>query len=310
MAKLPVNKWIKEIRDLLRCQTLEECYSEYQFNLHTIDLINKGLRFLKIENLPDEIDTRVFLYLIFFRGRLLFFKDDTKGYFCLPYVRKGGINAYGRQVEASPVALGNMGNELNNKTYTINENCVEIRANDIGIAPVLYAIYYGEKISNLYDLRDNTNNWLKFPVILKSSGDVDKDKKNAIVLKSIFEEEGMKFPVISDAFNGLELFNIKQQYFGMEIQEQIKCVQNDYYEFLGVAHHEEKKERLTNDEVATNQQENDLNTAKMVDCLRESFDKVNKMFGLNIKVSVNKNANIMNDTNIESTLASKGGYNG
>ena len=72
-----------------------------------------------------------------------------------------------------------MGNELNNKTYTINENCVEIRANDIGIAPVLYAIYYGEKISNLYDLRDNTNNWLKFPVILKSSGDVDKDKKNA-----------------------------------------------------------------------------------------------------------------------------------
>ena len=48
----------------------------------------------------------------------------------------------------------------------------------------------------------------------------------------------------------------------------------------------------------------------MVDCLRESFDKVNKMFGLNIKVSVNKNANVMNDTNIESTLASKGGYNG
>lgn len=85
---------------------------------------------------------------------------------------------------------------------------------------------------------------------------------------------------------------------------------NDYYEFLGVAHHEEKKERLTNDEVATNQQENDLNTAKMVDCLRESFDKVNKMFGLNIKVSVNKNANVMNDTDIDSTLASKGGYNG
>lgn len=306
MVKGMTNKWAEEIQRLLACNTIEECNSIAQQDLHTLDLINKGLRLLKWHNLPPEIDPRILSFNLFFKGKVIWFKSETLGLFALPTVLKGGLNAYGRFTQASPIALGNDSANLNNLTFTIDEDCVIMRDNDLGVPPLLYACYYGEKLSKLYDARDNNNLWLTLPIILKSSKDPDKDKKNGLVVKSIISDRGVKLPCITDAFNDLTLLDLKPQYFGGELQEQIKVIKNDYYEYLGVDHHEEKKERLTTEEVIRNTVENSLNVSKRLDCIKESVEKVNKMFGLNISVELNDSVSATESVETSTLISSKG----
>ena len=98
--------------------------------------------------------------------------------------------------------------------------------------PLLYAVYYGKKITETLGTIDNNNTWLKFPIVLKSSGDIDKDKKNSLVLKEIFDQQGIKMPVITNCFDNIELMNLKPQYFGLELFEQLKQWKNLYYEYF------------------------------------------------------------------------------
>lgn len=304
------NKLLNEISKVLcdKDLTLNEVYSMWQDDLNVLDMINKGLTMIKFENLPTGIDGRILAMNLFFKGKVVAFKHDTLGNFMLPFVRTGGVNAYGVMTHVKPIALGDY-NSVLEKELEENEDCVIIRINELEVAPALYAIYYGRKISDTLDLIDNTNQWLNFPVIIKSTGDPDKDKKNALVVKEMLGGRGCKYPVITDAFQGIELLNLKPQYFGLELFEQLKNWKNLYYEFLGVNHHEEKKERLTNDEVAHNNEEANLNTQKILKPLKECIDKANKLFGWNIKVSLNTQDTGLYDTKILTwaTSANMGG---
>lgn len=283
------NKLLQELVNVIGSpeSTTGEIYSMYQNDMNVLDMINKGLVMIKFDNLPAGIDERILMMQLFFKGKVVAFQDDTLGNFILPFVREGGINAYGVMTHLRPIAYGEQSNELNQKTLEDGVNCTVLRINELEIPPLMYAVYYGGKITETLDLIDNNNMWLKFPILIKSTGDIDKDKKNALVIKEILGQKGMKFPVITSAFDGLETINIKPQYFGTELFEQLKNWKNLYYEFLGVNHHEEKKERLTNDEVANNSEESNLNAQKILKPLKSCIEKANKMFGWNIKVSLN-----------------------
>lgn len=304
------NKLLNEISKVLcdKDLTLNEVYSMWQDDLNVLDMINKGLTMIKFENLPTGIDGRILAMNLFFKGKVVAFKHDTLGNFMLPFVRTGGVNAYGVMTHVKPIALGDYNSALE-KELEENEDCVIIRINELEVAPALYAIYYGRKISDTLDLIDNTNQWLNFPVIIKSTGDPDKDKKNALVVKEILGGRGCKYAVITDAFQGIELLNLKPQYFGLELFEQLNNWKNLYYEFLGVNHHEEKKERLNTEEVMHNNEEANLNTQKILKPLKECIDKANKLFDWNIKVSLNTQDTGLYDTKILTwaTSANMGG---
>ena len=281
------NKLLEELKAVLGGETYSEVYSQWQKDLNILDFINKGLRILKWKNLPTGIDPRILNINLFFRGKVGFFNHDTLGTFALPIVRVGGVNAYGIMTHFKPVAVGQVANELNNLELEEGVDGVIFRVNDLEIPPLLYASYYGRKVTETLDLIDNNNMWLKFPIVIKSTGNEDLDKKNSLVIKSMLEEKGMKFPVITDALNGLTLEQIKSQYLGIELFEQLKEWKNLYYEYLGVNHHEEKKERLTESEVKNNEEESSVNVNKILEPIQECIDKANKLFGWNIRVELN-----------------------
>lgn len=299
------NKLLQELIKVLGNPAVDtnEIYSAWQHDINIMDMINKGLTLVKFENLPAGIDERILAMQLFFKGKVVAFINETLGNFMLPMTRTGGINAYGVMTHIKPIALGEHAQVLG-KELEENENAVVIRMNELEVPPLLYAVYYGGKITETLDLIDNNNMWLKFPIIIKSTGNIDKDKKNALLIKEILGQKGMKFPVITDSFQGIELLNIKPQYFGIELFEQLKNWKNLYMEFLGVNHHEEKKERLTNDEVIHNNEESNLNTQKILKPLRDSIDKANKMFGWNIKVSLNVNGTQLYPDNVNTLIAS------
>lgn len=282
-----------------------EIYSAWQHDINIMDMINKGLTMIKFENLPEGIDERILTMQLFFKGKVVAFQHETLGNFMLPMTRTGGVNAYGVMTHITPIAVGKHAVKLN-KELEENVNCVTIRLNELEIPPLLYAVYYGGKITETLDLIDNNNMWLKFPIVLKSTGDINKDKKNALVIKEILGQKGMKFPVITDSFQGIELMNVKPQYFGIELFEQLKNWKNLYMEYLGVNHHEEKKERLTNDEVYHNNEESNLNTQKILKPLRDSIAKANKLFNWNIEVSLNINNTELYKDNVSTFVTSKG----
>ena len=300
------NKLLQELRDVIASTTFSEVYSKWQSDLNVLDLVNKGMRMIKFGNLPDGINKRILVMSLFTRGKLVFFRHETLGYFALPMTRFGGVNAYGIMTHIHPVAVGEQSNELNEMDLEEDVDCCVLRMNDLEVPPLLYAVYYGKKITDTLDLIDNNNMWLKFPIIIKGSGDEDKDKHLALVLKEIFEEKGMKFPYIGDAFANLELLNLKPQYFGLELFEQLKQWKNIYYEYLGVNHHEEKKERLTDNEVESNKEEASLNANKIIKPLRECVTKINTMFDLNITVELDVEDTGEYDTETKTEINSKG----
>lgn len=300
------NKLLAEIAKVLGDKdiTLNEVYSMWQNDLNVLDMINKGLSMIKFDNLPVGIDGRILAMNLFFKGKIVAFQHETLGNFMLPMTRTGGLNANGIMTHVSPVAVGEQSAELNKLVLEDNIDCVIIRINELEVPPALYAIYYGQKISETLDLIDNTNNWLNFPIIIKSSGNVDKDKKNAMVIKDILGSKGAKCPVITDATMGIELMNLKPQYFGIELFEQLKNWKNLYYEYLGVNHHEDKKERLNGDEVAYNNEESNLNTQKILKPLQDCIKKANDMFGWDIKVSLNIKGTGLYDNNVNVMITS------
>lgn len=305
-TKNVTNKLLQELINVLGRPDVSstELYSAWQNDINIMDLINKGLAMLKFDDLPSGIDPRILAMQLFFKGKVVAFQHDTLGNFMLPMVRTGGLNAYGIMTHINPVAVGEHSIELNTTELEENVNCVVIRMNELEIPPLLYAVYYGGKITETLDLIDNNNMWLKFPIVIKSSGDIDRDKKNALVIKEMFSVKGMKFPVITDSIGGLEIINTKSQYFGIELFEQLKNWTNLYYEYLGVNHHEEKKERLTNDEVIHNNEEANLNTQKILKPLRDCINKANEMFGWNIKVSLNIENTHLSENKVNMLLAS------
>lgn len=300
------NKLLEELKSILGEATYSEVYAKWQSDLNVLDFINKGLRILKWKNLPTGIDPRILNINLFFRGKVVLFPHETLGNFALPMVRTGGINAYGIMTHIRPIALGEQSNELNNTELEENINCVVLRINDLEIPPLLYATYYGRKVSETLDNIDNNNMWLKFPIVIKSTGNEDLDKKNSLVIKEMFEQKGMKFPVITSSLDGIELLNLKPQYFGLELFEQLKCWKNMYYEYLGVNHHEEKKERLTDEEVLNNQEEASVNSNKILQPLKEQVDIANKLFGWNISVELDIENTGLYNQDVRQEISSKG----
>lgn len=300
------NKLLEELKSILGEATYSEVYAKWQSDLNVLDFINKGLRILKWKNLPMGIDPRILNINLFFRGKVVLFQHETLGNFALPMVRTGGINAYGIMTHIRPIALGEQSNELNNMDLEENIDCVVLRINDLEIPPLLYATYYGRKVSETLDNIDNNNMWLKFPIVIKSTGNEDLDKKNSLVIKEMFEQKGMKFPVITSSLDGIELLNLKPQYFGLELFEQLKCWKNMYYEYLGVNHHEEKKERLTDEEVLNNQEEANVNSNKILQPLKEQIDIANKLFGWNISVELDIENTGLYNQDVRQEISSKG----
>lgn len=300
------NKLLEELKSILGEATYSEVYAKWQSDLNVLDFINKGLRILKWKNLPTGIDPRILNINLFFRGKVVLFPHETLGNFALPMVRTGGINAYGIMTHIRPIALGEQSNELNNIELEENIDCVVLRINDLEIPPLLYATYYGRKVSETLDNIDNNNMWLKFPIVIKSTGNEDLDKKNSLVIKEMFEQKGMKFPVITSSLDGIELLNLKPQYFGLELFEQLKCWKNMYYEYLGVNHHEEKKERLTDEEVLNNQEEASVNSNKILQPLKEQIDIANKLFGWNISVELDIENTGLYNQDVRQEISSKG----
>lgn len=270
---------IKSRQDLI--QKCEE-------DIHTIDLINLGINMFRIKGLEEWVNPLYFERSLFFMGANVLFKDRKgRGYFVLPFAYSNRLNAYGVATKVTPIGYGQ---DSSFGDYTIDEDCVIIRDNPLETPPAIYALYYGKKIGTLYATREKNNKWLMLPSIFKSTGDQKKDDKNALEIKNVLNNI-TDIAQISGAFNELVILPIKAQYAGAELELQIKAIQNDFLDFLGVGYETEKKERELTNEVALKSEKRTIQLMKRALPRIEAVEKANKMFpDLNLSLDINGNS--------------------
>lgn len=89
----------------------------------------------------------------------------------------------------------------------------------------------------------------------------------------------------------LFLNNLKQNYIGVELLETLTEIENKFNTLIGIKNaNNEKKERMIVDEVNANNQDTRALCSVWLDCLQESFEKVNDMFDLNLSVKLREEA--------------------
>lgn len=89
----------------------------------------------------------------------------------------------------------------------------------------------------------------------------------------------------------LFLNNLKQNYIGLDLLQSLTEVENKFNTIVGINNsNQQKKERLIVDEVNANNQDTRALCNVWLDCLQESFRKVNDMFNLNLSVKLREEA--------------------
>lgn len=282
--------------------------------LKLADYVNVGVQQFKWTGLPKEVSQWDYIERgLFDRAMLMFFHSPEFGYMCVPCVGVGELNTYNRWVRVRPILTGVQSTrpELFKDSYEVGRECVVIYDNMLRVPPLFYAYYYANKYADIVNTRDKNANFLKLPFIFSTKGMQNgKKKATAFKVSQFMLKDKNEIAYVTDVFDNLVLLDLKPQYFGRELTELLKDIDNDYYEYLGVRHENiNKKERLTDDEVFANSEKFFINTNKRLAPRQKACEEINELFGLDISVeSAYHEFNEVKTSNIVASVAG-GGHN-
>lgn len=88
--------------------------------------------------------------------------------------------------------------------------------------------------------------------------------------------------------SNFNFLNVKNTYIGNDIIITKRSIINEFLTEIGIANaNTDKRERLTNDEIRSNNGETTANISLWKDTLNRCFSRINRLFGTNITVSFN-----------------------
>lgn len=235
------------------------------------------------KNLPETVPQAQLEYLLQSNGTM-FFTKVGKDFYALLGTLGGQINAY---YEPTKYTVANVALNLS-KMYDIEKDGVLIR-NDLrcnGLIPILSK--YASMLTDC-EISLNTMSILMRVMFLISASD-DKTKKSA--------EEFMgkiingNYSVIADSqfFDGIKAQGMIQS-SNQLIPQMIELTQYTKASALNEvglnANYNMKKERITEQEYTLNIDALMPFAENMLNCRKKAVEKINKMYGLNIDVSLN-----------------------
>ena len=232
--------------------------------------------------LPNGIDEKHIEKWLYQDGRVLFFKDKTKGLMALRCTDSGQLNPYDEPTRLTPYATGYVGESLEN-----GEDCILIRNNDDMIPTKFTIQLFAMRLTNLERAIDVNVNAQKTPIMIYCS---DKQK---LSLKNVYSQWNENEPVI---FGDKMLQQVPIQAIKTDapivfdkLQIQKHSVWNEIMTFLGINNaNMDKRERLVDDEVQANNEQVDLSVQIMLKAREEACKRINELFGTNISVKLRK----------------------
>lgn len=238
-----------------------------------------------IEDYPEEWDIPYFKETLILNGVVLVTKTSLGviplkcGYY--------GVNVYNHPTNwnyANPV--------LGNKDGVINKDGVLIFAEQFKNTYVSFT----ELITRYAELLAQIDGSINTTLINSRVAQIFSANSNAQMktMMKVYDEVSKGKPAVFIRSNPDEEFkhgvfnNVKNTYIGTELLNDKRTIINELLTELGINNsNTNKRERLITDEVNSNNEELQANIAEWVYNINDGFDKVNKMYSLNIKFKWN-----------------------
>lgn len=246
-------------------------------------LLEKAISVFKWK-LPKDWNKDYFLYVLYAMGYIGVINTDKYG--IIP--QWGTVSGYNLYYAPADFMLSNP--LIGTKKYTIGKDCelIKLQGNYNGIMDLVS--YYAGKLALMAEAIDVNLVNSKQSVVFFA-----KNKTAAASLKKMYDEISSGNPasvidkeLIDENGNPTWLFfqqNLKQNYIVSDMLADMRKIENQFCTDLGLPNsNTEKKERLTDDEVNSNNIETYSRAELWLERLREGCSRVNEMFGIDISV--------------------------
>ena len=235
------------------------------------------------KNLPKTVPQAELEYLLQSNGTM-FFTKVGEDFYALLGTLGGQINAY---YEPTKYTVANVALNLS-KMYDIERDGVLIR-NDLrcnGLIPILSK--YASMLTDC-EISLNTMSILMRVMFLISASD-DKTKKSAEEFMSKIINGNYSIIADSQFFDGIKAQGMTQSFSQLipQMIELTQYIKASALNEIGLnANYNMKKERITEQEYTLNIDALMPFAENMLNCRKKAVEKINKMYGLNIEVSLN-----------------------
>lgn len=261
--------------DTMTKNILDLTYTDYYYRL---SLLARSV--FEWENLPNGISERWIERFLFNNGSCVFFKDKELGLMVAKASQVGTLNYYDEPTQIQPIATNYDGNGtiLDNM-----ENCVLIQNNDLKLPTYPTIRLYAYRLAEVTRTSDVNINAQKTPVLITGSN------RSMLSLKNVYKQWKGNEPVIFGD-KGLEnsplnVLKTDAPIVFDKLRMEKHEIWNECMTFLGINNaNQNKKERVTDDEVSANNEQMELSASCMLKSRKEACELINKMFGTNINV--------------------------
>ena len=244
-----------------------------------------------VNNLPEEINEKFFLYHVLLFGRILFFKKNGK-YHVMWFSGKGHLDEYYIQKDfliVNPWATETNGDyDEKNAVIVYSDINAYIENADVGLYDFIekYSIIINSIDASINALAKNSK------VIAFLTGSTKSFVTSAKeVIRNLLNSEDCIGVMEESLVDSIKLNPISEK-MDYKFSELIKARQyyiSDFYQKIGIsANMNMKAERLTDNESQLIDSVSDVDFEHILDNLNYSISFVNELFGLNISFSLNE----------------------
>lgn len=259
--------------------TLEDLFKYYSYSQIFDRLLNLYISSIRTENLPSNIDRRFMELQLANKGYGVFFNDDLAGQFAfMDAAMYEPFDAYGipqtRQVISPYISYQNT---------VYGDNSVIIYNNMMHTSAVKDLMYYA---FNIYDTMKSIMinlNAQRTPVLITC------DEKQKQSFNNIYNKYAGGAPVIKGYNtqvnqNSIQVLKTDAPFVADKIYEMYNRLWGEALEYMGIMYHgEQKRERMITSEMESYSGKALINRAGRMEARNTAYDKINDMFGLNLK---------------------------
>lgn len=253
--------------------------SRYQQILDTF--INLGINRFSWENLPLGLTQENLELRLMKKGKLLFYKKNSGGFYLLPCNGTGGFNEYGMPLKYTVYSVNGEQREIIDADKSVilknNPSCSENITN---------LEIFAKRIDDTEMTQDVNLFQQNIPKIILA------DTDSILTGKAILEKlKSFKFVIfgkktLSKGLGKSDILDNSSPYLLDKLDAHGEQLYNKALEYLGINNNpsSSKKERTLVDEVNSNNEIIELMLDMHYDCRQKFCDEVKEMFGYDIKV--------------------------
>lgn len=250
-----------------------------------------ALNVFKWENLPDSVNVEYLERQFYEKGYAIFFYDKVLGYLAL----SGSFDKL--DVYGEPIAYQAIG--ANGFVANLKNDDAVIMWNNYLHSPTFITIeLFARRLYEIERTIDVNVKAQKTPVLILAS------EQQRLTMQNLYMKYDGNEPFIFGNKNldleDIKTLDTKAPYVADKLEVLKHSIWNEALTFLGIENsNQDKRERLVADEVASNYGNVEAQRNIFLNARQIAADKINQMFGLDIKVSFNSDLKTMvNEPNI------------